>query len=54
MIKTLRQLVDQFGDPPIEGGCITDDTPPRRVIVLDKDGCETRRAGDAAGFFLES
>ncbi len=53
LINTLQRLVSKFGNLPICGGTLHDDTPPLRVIVIDAGGCETSDPALAVSFFVE-
>lgn len=52
-INALRALIAQFGNLPIAGGTLHDDVPPRRIVVIDAEGCETDDAAKAVAFFVE-
>ena len=53
MITKLQELIAKFGNLKIGGGSIHDDRGPRRILVLDKNGCETDSPEEAHEFFLE-
>ena len=39
-IETLKEIQEKFGDIEITGGRMSDDQPPRNIIVTDKTGYE--------------
>ncbi len=60
-IDRLTTIMRKYGDLPIVGGCILDDTPLKRIIVVDEDGCDVENRepksnppSPVAGIFLES
>lgn len=52
-MKQLKHLKERYGDLPIEGGFIHDDTPPTKFTTIDERGCETDQIGEAVGVFIE-
>ena len=54
MINHLKRLQDKYGDLPIVGGYINDDSPPNDVFAIDEDGCKTLSKAKAIGFFMEA
>lgn len=40
VIKALNEIKAEFGDLPIVGGYLSDDSPPRKFIVVESDGME--------------
>lgn len=56
-MKRLQDLVARYGDLPIVGGYLSDDTPPADIIALGNDDCAVVDVngvpGDAVGFFIE-
>lgn len=53
MILKLNDIRDKFGDLPMGGGYLAEDTPPRRLIVLDRDSCVTHDPSKAVEVFIE-
>ena len=52
-IKKLESAIEKFGDLPITGGSILDETVPERICALDADGIEVYDKRGAASFFIE-
>lgn len=54
MISELKTIKTVHGNIPIVGGYMSDDIPPRRVIILNKnDGEWSPGDGKATGVFIE-
>lgn len=51
LIKLLQQRIDKYGDLPIVGGYILDDTVPTDVVPIDDDGADATE--NITGFFLQ-
>lgn len=53
-IKKLTQIKEQHGDLKIIGGYLSDDRPPRDIMVLNSKGeVWSLDKGDVAGVFIE-
>ena len=53
MIFKLMQIRDTHGNLPIVGGCLSDDIPPQKIIVIDEDGCDICDSNrEAIGVFI--
>lgn len=57
LIALLKRNHELYGDLPIIGGYMSDDTPLKTVFVLDKNGCdieiEGENGGTPVGLFFE-
>ena len=52
LIEKAEEIEERHGDLPVVGGYLTDDTPPRRLITINKDSVAS--AGhDVIGVFIE-
>lgn len=49
----IERQIKRFGDHPIAGGYISDDSGVERIIPLDKDGCETLDPSKVIEYFIE-
>lgn len=39
-LHRLQNILDKYGDLDIVGGFLSDETPPRDIIVVNKEGME--------------
>lgn len=53
LIAELEGIKNAYGDIPIVGGYLNEDTPPRQCLVLDENGCEVEPGERAVGVFIE-
>ena len=54
-IDLLQHRVEQYGDLPIVGGYITDESGVREITAIDSDGCGVEETGgQPVGYFLEA
>ena len=54
LTNELHTIQAKYGDLPILGGYIGDDSGMSEVVVLDKDGCDVVESGkDAEGVFFQ-
>lgn len=55
LIAALQRHRDRFGDLPILGGFISQDSPPRKIVALDAEDCDVDYSGKpAVALFLEA
>lgn len=52
-LEELDDMISKFGNLPIVGGYILDDTTPSKISAIDKEGSETIIRAKATGFFFE-
>lgn len=45
LIERLKNIVEKYGDLPICGGYMSDDTPLEKVILIDELGLDAENEG---------
>ena len=53
MINRLEAIKAAHGDLSIVGGYLSDDIPPKDVVIINEHGCDIKdEGGDIAGVFI--